>query len=98
MHRVLWSGMEPCAGQRLGFTGVVIADDLGAAAAVKDVPAGERAIRFLRAGGDLVINADPSLTRSMVGGILDLARNDADFAAAVTEKAGRVLRLKASVS
>lgn len=83
---------------RLGFTGVVIADDLGAAAAVKDVTPGQRAVRFLRAGGDLAITADPALTEQMVSAILDEARADAAFAAAIAEKANRVLALKASVS
>ena len=43
----------------LGFDGVVIADDLGAAAEVASVPAGRRAVRFVAAGGDIVITAGP---------------------------------------
>lgn len=83
--------------ERLGFQGVVIADDLGAAVAVKDVSPGMRVLRFLRAGGDLAITADPALTREMVGAILEAARTDPAFAAEVQRKADRVLQLKASV-
>ena len=82
---------------RLGFDGVVIADDLGAAVAVKDVSPGQRMLRFLQAGGDLAITADPRLTAEMVSVVLDQARTDPAFAAEVQAKAGRVLALKASV-
>lgn len=84
--------------ERLGFQGVIIADDLGAAVAVKDVTPGERAVRFLKAGGDLAITADPGLTGQMVSAVLDQARADPAFAAEVQRKAERVLQLKASVS
>lgn len=77
-----------------GYEGVVISDDLGAAVAVRKVPAAQRAVRFLAAGGDVVINADPALTAAMAGGVLKRAGQDPDFAAAVTESAARVLRLK----
>ena len=46
---------------QLGFDGVVISDDFGTAAAVQDVPAGERAVRFLAAGGTLVLTVDPAI-------------------------------------
>lgn len=77
-----------------GFDGVVISDDLGAAAALRKVPARERGVRFVRAGGDLVINADPRLTSAMVAGLLAEAEQDERFAARVTESAARVLGLK----
>ena len=38
----------------LGFTGVIVSDDLGEAGAVQAVPAATRAVDFLAAGGDLV--------------------------------------------
>ena len=83
--------------ERLGFEGVVIADDLGAAVAVKDVSPGERVLRFLQAGGDLAITADPALTEEMVSAVLEQARTDPTFAAEVQRKAERVLLLKNSV-
>jgi beta-N-acetylhexosaminidase len=81
----------------LGFTRVVISDDLGAAAAVKGVPAAERAKRFLVAGGDLALNVDAATLLPMYEEVLRLTRSDADFAADVTTKAARVLRLKSEV-
>lgn len=80
---------------KLGYDGVVIADDLGAAKAVGDVAPGERAVRFLAAGGDLVINADPRLMGDMVEAVLDEADDDADFRAGLETSTARILALKA---
>ena len=73
----------------------MIADDLGAAKAVGDVAPGERAVRFLAAGGDLVINADPRLMGDMVEAVLDEADDDADFRSGLETSAARILALKA---
>ena len=81
----------------LGFTGVVISDDLGLAKAVAPVAPGDRALRFLVAGGDLVINANPSIQAAMTNAVAQSARSKPEFAARVTQSAARVLRLKASV-
>lgn len=81
----------------LGFDGVVIADDLGAAAAVKDIDPADRAVRFIEAGGDLVINADPRSMGAMATATLEAAAADEAFAAQVTDSATRVLRLKSAV-
>lgn len=80
----------------LGFDGVVIADDLGAAKAVGDVAPGDRAVRFLSAGGDLAINADPALMFEMVADTLAEAEADPAFEERVTTSAARVMRLKAA--
>ncbi|MDO5500908.1 MAG: glycoside hydrolase family 3 N-terminal domain-containing protein, partial [Propionibacteriaceae bacterium] len=80
----------------LGFDGVVISDDLGAAAQVAEIPAGERAVRFLSAGGDIVINGDPSLQAAMTKAVLDRAGSDPEFAEEITTKAGRVVTMKAN--
>jgi len=80
-----------------GYRGVVISDDLGAAASVASVPAAQRAVRFLAAGGDLVINANPGLTAAMVGGVRKRAKADAAFARQLTASAARVLALKETV-
>lgn len=79
----------------LGFDGVVISDDMGAAKQVASVSPGDRALRFLEAGGDLVINGDPSIQREMYAAVRDKAERDPAFAKRVTESAGRVLALKA---
>ncbi|MHA6525853.1 glycoside hydrolase family 3 N-terminal domain-containing protein [Tessaracoccus sp. G1721] len=81
----------------LGFDGVVIADDLGAARAVAGVAPEDRGVRFLAAGGDLVINADPTLMAAMIDATAAEAESDDAFAGQVLDSAERVLRLKASV-
>ena len=67
---------------QLGFDGVVISDDVGNATAVQDVPPGERAVRFLAAGGTLVLTVDPAIVPGMIDAVL--ARSDADPAFAAT--------------
>lgn len=81
----------------LGFDGVVIADDLGAAKSVRDIAPADRALRFIDAGGDLLINADPKIMGEMVEATLEKAESDGAFAERLLDSTGRVLRLKASV-
>ncbi|WP_298887119.1 glycoside hydrolase family 3 N-terminal domain-containing protein [uncultured Serinicoccus sp.] len=81
----------------LGYDGVVISDDLGVAAQVQSVPPGERATRFLQAGGDVVINGDPAIHTAMVEATLALVEQDPEVADAVETKAARVLALKAGL-
>ncbi|WP_297110280.1 glycoside hydrolase family 3 N-terminal domain-containing protein [Tessaracoccus sp.] len=78
----------------LGFDGVVIADDLGAAKAVAEVTPAERAVRFFEAGGDLAINANPAIMSAMADATLQKAEGDTAFAARVEESTARVLQLK----
>lgn len=80
----------------LGWQGVVITDDVGAAAEVASVPAGQRATRFVAAGGDIVINARASLTATMVNALVAKAEQDKTFAAKLTSSVRRVLTLKGS--
>ncbi len=95
-HRAAFSRvvMEEMLRGDLGFDGVVISDDL-AAQALSDVPAGQRASRFLQAGGDLAIVGNPRLASSMVATVTSRARSDADFAREVLTKATRVVTMKA---
>lgn len=81
--------------QGMSFDGVVIADDLGAAQQVADVAPGDRAVRFLTAGGDLVINGDPALQAEMTEAVRALAAEDLEFAEQVRKKATRVVMMKA---
>jgi beta-N-acetylhexosaminidase len=78
----------------LGWQGVVITDDVGAAAEVASVPAGARATRFVAAGGDIVINAKAGLTATMVDALVAKAQEDKSFAAKLTSSVRRVLTLK----
>lgn len=78
---------------RLGFTGVVISDDL-AAAGVADVRPGRRATRFIGAGGDLMIIGDPDEAEEMAEALAEKAEDDTEFDARITESVIRVLALK----
>ena len=78
----------------LQYGGVVITDDVGAAAEVAAVPAGQRATRFVAAGGDIVINAKAALTDTMVNALVAKAKQDDAFAAQLTSSVRRVLTLK----
>jgi beta-N-acetylhexosaminidase len=94
-HRAAYSSViiEDMVREDLGFTGVVISDDL-AAAAMRTIPPDERPIRFIRAGGDLLIIGDASLAITMANAIKDEASDDADFAKRVTQSAARVVAMK----
>lgn len=83
--------------ERLGFDGVVISDDLGVAASVAAYPMGERGVRFLQAGGDMVIVADPAGAQTMVEATIAAAQADPAFADELATKVARLLALKASV-
>ncbi len=80
----------------LGFRGVVISDDLGAADQVADVPPGRRVVRFLEAGGDLAVDGDPELAASMTRAVTERAEVDPAFAARLRAKVTRILTLKQS--
>lgn len=79
---------------RLGFTGVIMTDDVGAAAALADVPVGERATRFLAAGGDLVLTVQPGDIGPMLRAITARTQADPAFRARADDAVRRVLDLK----
>ena len=84
--------------REMGFSGVVITDDVSAAVQVQDVSAGDRAVRAIRAGCDIVLaSADPTVAEDMVMALISTARSDPAFAARVDESATRVLNLKKSL-
>ena len=79
----------------MGFSGVVITDDVSAAVQVQGVAAGDRAVQAIRAGCDIVLaSADPTVAADMVKAIIAAAQSDPAFAARVDESATRVLALK----
>jgi beta-N-acetylhexosaminidase len=94
-HRAAFSTviMGEMLREDLGYSGVVISDDL-AAAAMRTLPPDERAIRFVRSGGDLLIIGDAELATTMADAIKDEASKDADFAKQVTTSAARVVAMK----
>ena len=63
----------------LEFDRVVISDDL-AAAAMADLAPGTRALRFVRAGGDLLIVGDPTQADAMADALQQGPRDDPSFA------------------
>ena len=80
---------------KLGFDGVIVTDDVGAAKAVAAVPVPERAVRFLAAGGDRVLTANAAAVPSMLAAIKARAARDPAFAAGIEASVRRVLDLKA---
>lgn len=78
----------------LGFGGVIISDDLGDAAAVATVPAGQRAISFLNAGGDMITAQSLPPAEVMAKAVLARATTDAAFRAEVGDAVLRILRAK----
>jgi beta-N-acetylhexosaminidase len=79
----------------LGFTGVVMSDDLGNARQVAGWSPGARAVDFISAGGDLVLTVDPAVVPAMVAAVTTKAANDPAFRAKVDAAAYRVLSAKA---
>jgi beta-glucosidase-like glycosyl hydrolase len=78
----------------LRFTGVVISDDLGNSRQVRRWSPGVRAVRFLRAGGDLVLTVNAATIPAMYRAVLAEARADTAFRRLVDQAALRVLTRK----
>lgn len=79
--------------KQLGYTGVVITDDVNAVA-VRGVPVPERATRFVAAGGDIVLTGDTPSAGRLVEALRTKADTDPAFAAKVEASVKRVLALK----
>jgi len=78
----------------LHFDGVVISDDMGAATAVASIPAGQRAIDFLLAGGDMVISKTVAPAEAMYQAVMSRTSSDLAFRGRVDDAALRVLGAK----
>jgi beta-N-acetylhexosaminidase len=81
----------------LGFDGVVLSDDLGAAAEVKAVPPAQRALRFLRAGGDMIVTVEVSVLPAMTQTVIAAAKSSRSFRSAVDQHVLRVLTAKRAI-
>jgi len=81
--------------ERLRFGGLVVSDDLGAAEAVRAVPVGERAVRFVAAGGDLVLTVRLQDAATMTRALGGQARRSPAFARRLGDAVGNVLESKA---
>ena len=80
--------------ERLGYTGLVMSDDLGAADSASSLPAGRRAVRFVEAGGDLVLSIRPEDAAPMSAALIAAARRSEAFDARLTDAARHVLQAK----
>lgn len=78
----------------LGFTGVVISDDLGAAKQVAAWTPGARAVDFIAAGGDMVLTVTSTVLPEMNQAVLTKAQSDATFRTLVDAAVLRVLAAK----
>jgi beta-N-acetylhexosaminidase len=78
----------------LHFAGVVISDDLGATQQVAGYSVGDRAVRFVAAGGDVVLTVSPDQIPAMAAAVLARTRTDPAFAAQVDAATLRVLEAK----
>jgi beta-N-acetylhexosaminidase len=84
---------------QLGFTGVIMSDDLSGATQVAAWTPAQRAILAIQAGADIVlVSKDPTVAAAMVDAVLAKARSDKVFAALVDAAARRVAALKAGLS
>ncbi|MGY1716395.1 hypothetical protein ACI78R_18175 [Geodermatophilus sp. SYSU D01106] len=70
-------------------------DDVGAAVAFRDVPPGDRAVRFLEAGGTLVLTVDPAVYPEMLDAVLARAEADPAFSEVVDAAVRTALTAKA---
>ena len=77
----------------LGFNGVIMSDSLSATAVIS-ISAAQRAVRFLEAGGDLIVLTPLASTLSMARAILSRATTNAPFKARVDDAVLRVLEAK----
>ncbi|GGO95776.1 glycoside hydrolase family 3 N-terminal domain-containing protein [Actinomyces gaoshouyii] len=81
----------------MGFTGVIITDDVSAAVQVQGWGAGERALKAVSAGCDLVLaSADASVAAAMATALVSAAQSDPALAARIDESARRILALKSA--
>jgi beta-N-acetylhexosaminidase len=78
----------------MAFSGVIVSDDLGAAAAVAAIAPERRALDFLAAGGDMVVSKTLDATVRMVAAVRSRASSDAAFRSLVDDAALRILRAK----
>jgi beta-N-acetylhexosaminidase len=95
-HLAMWSHaiVTGLLRTKLGWTGMVVSDDLGTAAAARVLPVGRRAVDFVAAGGDLVLTVVPSQATTMRNAIAARAASDRAFRARVADAVTHVLAAK----
>jgi beta-N-acetylhexosaminidase len=78
----------------LHFDGIVITDSFGARS-LDSVRLSQRGVRFIEAGGTMILDSAVSQLHSMAGGIMSTMKSSAHFAALVKAAVLRVLTMKA---
>ena len=81
--------------EKIGYRGLIVSDDLGRAEQVAALAPGQRAVRFLAAGGDIVVTADPATLEPMIDKVLSAATRNPQFAVRITDAQRRILEAKA---
>ncbi|MDX2647269.1 glycoside hydrolase family 3 N-terminal domain-containing protein [Streptomyces sp. PA03-1a] len=95
-HKAVFSSLivDQTLRRDLGFKGVIISDDLGKAASAQSVALGQRALSFLRAGGDLTLTVSPKGIPTMAEGIRYAMRHEPKVRTLVANSVRRVLTAK----
>jgi beta-N-acetylhexosaminidase len=88
--------MQGILRDRMHFTGAIMSDDLGEAAAVAGIAPGTRAIDFLTAGGDMITSQTVPAAVAMDEAVLRRAGEDAAFRADVSTAVMKILGVKQS--
>jgi len=81
-HRAVFSSivMKDILRNQLGFRGLIISDDLGAAQQVLDMAPGGRAVSFLANGGDIILVVKPAaVVATMVAAVERTLESDPAF-------------------
>jgi beta-N-acetylhexosaminidase len=79
----------------LGFRGIVMSDSLSATA-VSAIDPGARAIRFIEAGGDMIVVRPVPMAVTMAKALAAAAAHSSTLRARINAAAARVLRAKAA--
>lgn len=80
--------------EKLGYEGLVISDDLCEAKQVSNVAVGQRAVRFIAAGGTVPLCVNTADAVTMAAALAREAGKDKQFAAQVREAAVKVMEEK----
>lgn len=80
----------------LGFTGVIVSDDICDAVQVSGVPVDRRGVDFIAAGGTMALCTNQALLPQMYQGLVAAAQGDPGFAGQVDSAALLVLESKAA--
>ncbi len=78
----------------LGYRGVIISDDLGASRQVGYLSPGQRAVQFVRAGGDIVLTVVADQAETMTSALVAEADSSPAFHRQIDAAALRVLQAK----